>query len=175
VERAVAICDHPPSGSAGDCTNWMCDNINANLKYCTSASGGSCVNISNNRNNCGACGNKCSTNEICVPTNDNSFCADRGKCQSCPEAQEADPLTNKCVPKCPEGQTRDSSGQCQCIDSNKELVNGQCVDKCQAGTTRDPTTGQCQCPSGYSMCSGQCINTQSDPNNCGKCAKACGI
>ncbi|MEE6168374.1 hypothetical protein, partial [Mycolicibacterium sp. 120322] len=65
--------------------------------------------------------------------------------QSCP--------TSKAT-QCPEGQTADSTGTCQCPSGT--VKNGdQCEQPCPQGQTRD-STGTCQCPSGTVKNGDQC-------------------
>ncbi|GAS91041.1 uncharacterized protein RMCB_5137 [Mycolicibacterium brisbanense] len=80
--------------------------------------------------------------------------------KQCPDgstvpANQSCPTTTTAGPQCPQGQTPDSSGTCQC-PSGTEKNGDQCVQPCPQGQTRD-STGTCQCPSGTEKNGDQCV------------------
>jgi hypothetical protein len=106
-----------------------------------------CVNEQTDSANCGMCGMACTGPRTCQ--------------------------TGKCV--CPSGQ-HDCNGAC---------VSNSAVSSCGASCTAcavpsggsatcDGTKCGQTCSAGQSVCSGACVNEQTDSNNCGACAKACG-
>ena len=68
-------------------------------------------------------------------------------------------VEGRCVPKCPTGQIRNSSGVCVCPDG-QELVQGVCVPVCQTGYTRN-SAGVCvinDCGTGRERVNGTCVS-----------------
>lgn len=109
--------------------------------------GSKCVDLKDNPQHCGACGNACATSETCVS----------GTCQ---------PAT------CPAGQTN-CSGHCVNLQNSPQNC-GACGHQC--GTSEVCSDGACgsACSSGETDCSGACVDLQTDFNNCGACGHACG-
>ena len=73
----------------------------------------------------------------------------------CPDGQEINPVTGRCVKKCEKGKVRDQkTGKCvKDVDAKEERVCpegkeinpviGRCVKKCEKGKVRDQKTGKC--------------------------------
>ncbi|MDH4184348.1 MAG: hypothetical protein OEV92_09015 [Nitrospinota bacterium] len=154
---------------------------------------GSCVNLSTNSANCGACGAACPAGQTCsggvcavaAPScpSGTSICsaacvnlkADRNNCGTC---------ANSCSPTtvCIQG----ACGACpatyiicngQCVSPSKDVNNcGSCGTACGAG--KSCISGLCQevsiCPAYYITCSGTCMYPAQDINNCGGCGISCG-
>jgi len=99
------------------------------------------TNIQMDRNNCGACGVKCRSDQVCTggncvcptgKTECNGVCVDiqtdNNNCGTC--GTKCDPITQTCI-----------GGKCVCKDATK------------------------------TNCDGTCVDIQTDPNNCGSCGK----
>ncbi|MBO4350392.1 MAG: SH3 domain-containing protein [Proteobacteria bacterium] len=140
IANAAAVCS-PSSGCS-----WKC-------KSGYSACSGSCFNLTNDANNCGACGNKCS-----APSHGSATCS-----------------SSKCGIKCDSGYTNCSG---KCLNLTNDANNcGACGNKCSAPTHGSATcsSSKCgiKCDSGYTNCSGKCLNLTNDVNNCGACGNKC--
>jgi hypothetical protein len=109
------------------------------------ACSGVCVDIFNDANNCGFCGNACAATDFCGS----------GFCQSlCP------PGTSAC------------NGAC--VDIFNDANNcGGCGLSCAPGDSCQGGTCQMACPPGTSACNGACVDIFSDANNCGGCGLSC--
>ncbi|MBK8996274.1 MAG: choice-of-anchor L domain-containing protein [Myxococcales bacterium] len=149
---------------------------------------GQCVQTDYDPNNCGACGTKCATGELCSA----GQCA--GQCKGgttecsnkCVDTQIDPANCGACGTACATGQVC-SAGQCasSCLGATTEC-SGKCVDtqidpaNCGACGTACTTgqvcsAGQCasQCLGGTVLCGNKCVDTQIDPANCGACGTAC--
>ena len=127
--------------------------------------GGSCVNLSTDGNNCGAC----TTGSVKTGAGKNNFACDAGfVCGN-----------GNCQLSCPAG-----SIPCNgvCTDPTHDNANcGGCNAGCAAGTSCQPvttggsTTGQCKadCGGNLTACGSSCKDTQNDPANCGACGHGC--
>lgn len=155
------------------------------------ACGTSCVDLSSNPQNCGACGNVCEDGATCQG----------GVCSggSCP------PGLAECFGSCVDLLSSwDNCGGCGNICYEGTCVQGVCTAQvCPPGTVDcfgvctdigwDPANcggcgfvcgpqescvnGVCEfqgCPPGWLQCNGQCVNPQTNPQNCGGCGIACG-
>ena len=107
--------------------------------------GGTCVDLANDRDNCGVQGNVCPSGHVCE--------------------------LGVCVLSCPGGMT-DCTGVCRDLMTD-DYNCGTCALTCAAGYRC--TDGSCapECPDGYTACSGHCKNLENDPSNCGDCGNAC--
>jgi hypothetical protein len=107
-----------------------------------------CVDLTRNAANCGACGNACTGGATCH----------NGSC-TCPSGQTL--CDDTCV------TTATSLTNC-----------GHCGNVCPASANGTATcvTGTCGfvCDGGYATCGTSCVNTSTDSTNCGLCGHACG-
>lgn len=103
-----------------------------------------CVDLSQNTNHCGECGQECGTGGICVS----------GNCQCGDGALQCD---GECVDP---SSDVDNCGECgRDCDRGESCISGQC----QA----------LECADGEVACDGECVAVASDPNNCGRCGVTC--
>jgi hypothetical protein len=134
-----------PGSDASACT--------AGLTRC----GDTCVDLTTDLNNCGACGSVCESGLVPVECRG-------GVCERA---------------NCPEGIT-----YCGAVDGCHDLASdaahcGACGAPCAAGESC--VSGDCQatqpqtgtCDQGLTDCGGTCVNTATDPANCGSCGAAC--
>jgi hypothetical protein len=117
-----------------------------------------CVYLSMDPANCGACGNACQPRAICVPPTDGG---NQGACQ-CPAG------LNVCDGTCSDPTTDPNNcGGCA----------GAGGTACAPGQVCAPTdagSGACQTTCGTAVeCNGSCITLSTDPNNCGTCGNVC--
>jgi hypothetical protein len=110
-----------------------------------SACGGTCVDLTSNAMNCGACGNACTADRTCT----NGVC------------------TINCAPG-----TVSCNGSCT-NTSNDPANCGACGNACSVGQLC--TNGACtnNCGPGTVSCNGSCTNPNNDPANCGACGVVC--
>lgn len=152
----------------------------------TDACGGaSCIDLSTDAANCGACGN------VCVA--DPRTCTS-GECD-CPSGWQRD-SSNNCRDltsdpancgsfgnACPPG-VGCVGGACTCSDPAQTLCTDGCTDTaidpqncsgcglaCPPGAFCSGST--CMCGTGLSACIAGCVDTQSDVANCGTCEHTC--
>jgi hypothetical protein len=126
-----------------------------------------CVYLTVDPANCGACGNTCQPRAICVAPTDGGG---MGSCQ-CPTGN---PLPDG-------GQTiLDCNGTCSDITTDPNNCGGCAVDGgsvCSSGQVCAPNDaggGSCELSCGTATeCSGACVTLSSDPNNCGACGNIC--
>src|SRR4051812_48358540 len=118
--------------------------------------GGSCVNITSNRENCGGCNAACGPSQQCV--------------------------SGKCTDFCAAGQTacQQSTGGFICENlSNYRSNCGTCGNVCAQGKVCTPpqpgAPGKCatECVPGLTDCSGNCLDLTTDDASCGTCGNAC--
>ena len=165
--------EHPIStATSNTCLGGVCQYVcKPEYETCsggTTAESINCVlrsSLQTDPNNCGACGNKCNSNQSCVG----------GLCQD-----------NTCTG----GKILCGMGDCRTVDGNDEENCGACGYKCSENPITHATSdvcsnGICQytCDEGYSQCSVGvtaasiiCVKTsdmQLDPNNCGSCGHKC--
>lgn len=108
--------------------------------------GGVCIDVTFDRNNCGACGVQCASAELC------SF--------------------SRCDSEC-RGGTTACGNECVHLGTNHAHC-GDCGHPCQAGEVCDGT-GACRlnCIEGLANCEGQCVRLGQDSSHCGACGVAC--
>ena len=107
------------------------------------ACGASCVNLADDRQNCGTCGNACPPGVSC--------------------------LSGACTPTCDPGLTRCSG---MCVDTMTDGAHcGACGKACDKG--RLCVKGVCDCAPPMTTCLDTCVDLQSDARNCALCGKAC--
>ena len=120
-----------------------------------------CAGLSNDPNNCGACGNSCGTNGVCTS----------GTCTLvCPSGQKGCPASGTCIPD----NTCCQSGECTITGEVCPMPGGTCA--CPAGE-RECAGSLMSCISNSACCtnadctlSGQMCTTPGQP--CG-CTKQC--
>jgi hypothetical protein len=177
---------HPCGRTSSSGPEFCCDTA-AGMKCC-GGSTGRCVDVRNDRLNCGNCGVPCSSGKDCV--------------------------SGTCV--CPSGSVTCGSGCCPPTGgpaANRDCCSGVCVDKrtdpsncgvcgticradmiCEMGhcicrSGEIDCAGRCCkssacCPSGCcprpgdpaaktTCCSGQCVDTQTNPQHCNQCGRQC--
>ena len=144
----VVLDDTGGGGGGGKDTGMPNDtggqSCNAGLEKC----GGSCVNVTNNADHCGACGNSCGDqpceNGQCVTQPDD--CTKPGS--SCQGFTYCDLGSGECKPGCGDD------------------------DQCGPNSSCDIGTRDCTCDAGFHDCNGQCLS-DSSPNSCGSRCSPC--
>ncbi len=107
--------------------------------------GSSCTAVARDIENCGACGVKCPTGEVCS----------RGLCAL----------------ECTGGTTKCGSG---CVDTKSDGANcGACGAPCASGEVCNGGKCSTTCGAGTTQCGSSCVNAQTDQVNCGGCGKLC--
>jgi hypothetical protein len=117
--------------------------------------GGSCADLSTDRDHCGTCERGCGASEVCAD----------GKCQVA----------------CPTGLTKcDTTGGPRCVDLAKDAAHcGQCGAACAPGLACAAAPGgkpACGlvCAGGTTKCGDACVDTKIDDAHCGACNTPCG-
>ncbi len=130
---------------------------------CASATGAAtpCSTHSEDRNNCGACGNLCAASQSCVA----------GRCVSpnaCPAGQFMCPSATGAATACStHTEDRNNCGACgNLCQPNQNCVAGVCV------TPNPCMAGQFMCPSATGAATACSTHTE-DRNNCGACGNLC--
>ena len=161
---------------------------------CAQTGGGFiCQNLSNDRTNCGTCGNSCPQGQVCTPpstgapghcaiecvpglTNCSGNCldlsSDDASCGACGNVCSAGKhcLGGHCSVICTPGQTECPPASGICVDLTKDRGNcGGCGVNCASGQICTASSCQVSCQTGLSLCSSTCVNTVADANNCGGC------
>ncbi|HLK37539.1 MAG TPA: hypothetical protein VKU41_12355 [Polyangiaceae bacterium] len=158
-------CAGPPSGATEACTAATDGGAYACGWSCTSplsACGSSCVNLESDNDNCGTCGNKCSTQV----TNATDTCQG-GACHlSCNGGYHM--CTFKTGSACSDDTSPQSCGT-SCTP---------CTPPAGATATCVPSAGayacSFSCNAGLAQCGSACVDFTSDANNCGACGHSCG-
>jgi hypothetical protein len=145
---------------------------------------GNCVDLTSDKNNCGASGNLCAVGASCVasscqcPTGQ-SVCSavckdlnhDVNNCGTCGNVCAAGKVCAGGTCQCPAGQT-DCNGTCKTL-SNDSNNCGACGNVCAVGASC--VDSACLCPTGQSACSGVCKDLSQDLSNCGTCGNVCAV
>lgn len=110
--------------------------------------GGLCTDLGRDALNCGMCGSRCLSGEVC----------ESGRCTSTG-------FDAGCL-----GGTTDCGGYCASLESDRENC-GACGHACPFELTCP--LGECVCPGGGQPCDGSCSHPFDDDRNCGGCGVAC--
>jgi hypothetical protein len=143
---------------------------------------GKCTSYLTDRNNCGACGNVCGSDEFCsegVCTCNPGLTACDGRCVdartdptncgTCDNACHVDESCTGGACLCDPGLTQCGEG---CLDLQTDAANcGGCGHACFADQLC--SAGTCVCGTGLTECGGECLNFQTDTANCGACGHVC--
>ena len=143
---------------------------------------GQCTSYLTDRNNCGACGNVCGSDEFCsdgVCTCNPGLTAcgegcvdvqtDPTNCGACDNACHVDESCTGGACLCDPGLTQCGEG---CLDLQTDPANcGACGNACYSDETC--SGGTCVCATGLTQCGGECVNLTADPANCGACGNVC--
>ena len=160
--------------------------------------GGACADTTSDFDNCGACGNKCASGQVCSQGACALFCSggttqcgtscvttqsDPANCGTCATACKAGEVCSagKCALTCAGGATQCGAA---CVDTTIDGKNcGTCGNTCPTGNVC--SAGKCgiSCGVGLTECGGAdgggdggapfCADTNNDGRNCGQCGKAC--
>ena len=137
------------------------------LSQCGKPEAPICLDTSNDKNNCGSCGNSCATT------------VSGGTLTGC--------VSGQCNYSCNSGFSQcgtEDKPACYNLTNDKKNC-GKCGKACPTtagtnGTLSSCTSGACKyaCKSGYSKCGGTdsapvCYNLSTDKNHCGSCKYAC--
>jgi hypothetical protein len=155
-----------------------------------------CVDVSTDREHCGACGNACDQGQECEKGSCQLVCAEGevncdGECTLLGESKfNCGSCGKVCKPheSCQDGEcvsTLPCEGPaCQC-QGHESFCFGACVDleqnESHCGACRSPCLptqtceeGECRCPDGMLECYAGCISVTSNASNCGACGQICG-
>lgn len=150
--------------------------------------GANCVDVENNPNDCGGCGNVCSgTTPFCVSGvcqatcgGGDVYCAGTG----CVDVSSNEQHCGACDISCGTAGTC-NSGVCLCEPGPGILMCGaECADvatdvdhcgSCFNNCNNDEicTSGVCVCANPAFMNCGGCVDTMVDPDDCGSCGNGC--
>ncbi len=154
--RTCSFPNATPTCANGACAMGAC---NPGFADCDGNPANGCETVvSNNINNCGACGNRCAF------ANATAACVS-GTCE---------------IGACASGWANcdsNTANGCEANVASNTLSCGTCGTTCTVGQACAPsgTTGACvqSCPSGTTFCSGGCVNLINNRDHCGACGNRC--
>ncbi|MBK7863074.1 MAG: hypothetical protein IPJ65_31585 [Archangiaceae bacterium] len=178
-------------GPGATCTAGVCSNLLPPCKpghlgqFCDLDAGlnhlccpGGCIDVLDDANNCGRCGNRCAAGLSCV----NGGCVAltcTAALQSQPCRGDAGVLGNCCSSACSDRLTDPSNcGQCgrQCVGAETCAGGGCGLDTCTPSTQGS----SCHRDAGIeyylqvgSCCGSACLDLRTDRGNCGNCGRVC--
>lgn len=188
ADQTVADSGHPDGTSeANPCTGGQ------------TSCNGSCVDLTSDTNNCGACNAKCGSGLVCSKGACSIVCGsgttqcgagcydlqtDSNNCGSCGTKCTGSQVCNagQCTTACGPGSTLCGAS---CVNTTSDNANcGSCGTICAAGTVCGGGHCSITCPGTETACvsgggdggagTGVCTDTKSDVNNCGQCGNVCG-
>lgn len=119
---------------------------------------GRCVYLAFDRDNCGACGNRCGEGNRCT----------QGRC-ACPPGGVSCCTSQVC--RC-SPEDRFCTETWVCFDGQTDPAHcGGCGVRC-LGTGNACVAGRCDCPPPRSLCQGSCVSLDTNAN-CGACGRTC--
>jgi hypothetical protein len=170
-------CTWAPASGTPKCINGKCDFFCNVGSKCGGGTSGSCVNLTNDNNNCGTCGTVCTggrvcQNSACVCPTGQTFCG--STCQDCSGGK----ICQSGTCQCPTGQTFCGS-TCQDCSGGKSCQSGVCT--CPSGTKFCSGPQQCRqccagsdCSGGKTCQAGSCACPSTQPVDCfGVCRECC--
>jgi hypothetical protein len=186
----AAIDGTTPSGdAAGDAGGATCVSPRT-------ACGGSCSDLQDDRDNCGACGIECGAGTVCADGRCSATCGALDTCvldagTYCANTNTDNANCGTCGTACPAG-TVCLGGECgltcgalatcspdggtpYCAKTDTDNANcGTCGHGCGAGTVCAGGTCQTTCGGSLIDCSGVCVDGQNDPDHCGATSDCAG-
>ncbi len=143
--RSVAALGAMTGGCTGTTTTVVVADAGINCGAGSIECGGSCTAVARDAENCGSCGKKCASGEVCSA----------GAC-----ASACGSGTTKCGNECVDTKTDDRNcGACGTKCSGIEVCNaGACAPGCSQGQMK---------------CGSSCVDNQTDRTNCGACGTVC--
>jgi hypothetical protein len=123
--------------------------------------GALCIDLTDDRDHCGACGRACAADETCVAAACVPACAADEVCDGFCVELDRDPA---------------NCGACRrWCDSDEICEAGECVRACDQSCEDEAVcvAGACQCREGFVACNGKCVDLVTDESNCGECDRGC--
>lgn len=148
LEDCSQIASHAACSLDSFCDGGECVCNDENMIIC----GGKCISPLEDKNNCGACGNKCTSNERCIG----------GSCV-CSE-KEVEMIIN--------GERRCANPKeneyCNIhINDDNEIIYENCSEKNMKCQKESDGVYRCACKDDFIECDGVCINPMTNPDYCG--------
>lgn len=178
-------CDSITCDAGKKCKQGVCvDECTAEQAQC----GSTCHNTKSDNDHCGACFNKCRTDEVCTDSKCVLTCKDgKSACgSSCVDTKSSVLHCGACGTACKDGEVC-KDGKCEiycpegtslcdgkCVDTTASTAHcGACGTACKAGEICKAGKCESSCAQGLTECSGQCYNTKTSRAHCGACGTAC--